>query len=226
MTTNNTIPEITLYFDLVSPFSYIAFQVLRNSTIFRSCKITYTPVSLRTLLTACGNPPPIMIKNKQTYINHHRLAWSRRLRIPMTETVPSDFPFPTAEIQALLCLISDTYPEKLVEIVERLYTSVWAEGDSACVTDAERYRAVIMETLGKEVLEALGREEKRAEGQALLEANTLRAIEEGAFGLPWLMCTSPAGEREGFWGVDHLGLVAEFLGLDVGMEGGFRVLMK
>ncbi|PYI32252.1 2-hydroxychromene-2-carboxylate isomerase [Aspergillus indologenus CBS 114.80] len=226
MATDPPTPEITLYFDLVSPFSYIAFQVLKNSPIFQSCKITYTPVSLRTILTTCGNPPPIAVKNKLIYINRHRLAWSRRLNIPMSQTVPAGFPFPTTDIQSLLALVAMSHPEKVAEVVERLYTSVWANGDSASATDSERYMQVLEEVLGGDVVEVLMAEEKQIEGKSLLEANTHRAIEEGAFGLPWLACTSPTGEKEGFWGVDHLGLAAEFLGLDVGMEGGFRVMMK
>ncbi|RAK74641.1 thioredoxin-like protein [Aspergillus fijiensis CBS 313.89] len=226
MATHPPTPEITLYFDLVSPFSYIAFQVLKKSPIFQSCKITYTPVSLRTILTTCGNPPPIAVKNKLTYINRHRLAWSRRLNIPMTQAVPTGFPFPTTDIQSLLALVAVSHPEKVVEIVERLYTFVWADGDSASVTDSERYKKVLEEVLSDDVVEGLLDGEKQTEGKTLLEANTHRAIEEGAFGLPWLACTSPAGEKEGFWGVDHLGLAAEFLELDVGMEGGFRVMMK
>ncbi|PYH44738.1 thioredoxin-like protein, partial [Aspergillus saccharolyticus JOP 1030-1] len=206
-----TTPEITLYFDLVSPFSYIAFQVLRNSLVYKSCKITYTPVALRTLLVTCGNPPPIAIKNKLTYINRHRLVWSHRLNIPMTETVPAGFPFPTADIQSLLALVAVSHPEKLVEIVERLYISIWAAGDSAFATVPERYKEVLADVLGGDVMEGLMSQEQQAEGKALLESNTLQAFQEGAFGLPWLMCTSPSGEKEGFWGVDHLGLVADFL---------------
>jgi 2-hydroxychromene-2-carboxylate isomerase len=47
----------------------------------------------------------------------------------------------------------------------------------------------------------------------LLES-TERAFREGAFGLPWMVCTNAKGETEGFWGVDHLGCVAEFMGLE------------
>jgi hypothetical protein len=30
-----------------------------------------------------------------------------------------------------------------------------------------------------------------------------------------MVCTNTMGETEGFWGVDHLGVVAHFLGLDL-----------
>lgn len=46
----------------------------------------------------------------------------------------------------------------------------------------------------------------------------------GAFGLPWFECTNSKGETEGFWGVDHMGLVVEFLGLDRSDQG-FKALL-
>jgi hypothetical protein len=44
-----------------------------------------------------------------------------------------------------------------------------------------------------------------------------------------MMCTNAAGETEGFFGVDHLGQVAEFLGLrkdgGEGKVSGWRALL-
>jgi len=74
-------PKITLYVDIVSPFGYIAFyllkvQILRsillttpanpenkNSPVFKQCEITYVPILLGGLMNACGNTPPLRIKS-------------------------------------------------------------------------------------------------------------------------------------------------------------------
>ena len=55
-------------------------------------------------------------------------------------------------------------------------------------------------------------------------------MNEGAFGLPYYVAVDKAGEKETFWGFDHLGLVVDHLGLEkpaVGSkdEGGWKVLM-
>jgi len=47
----------------------------------------------------------------------------------------------------------------------------------------------------------------------MLEENTASAFKEGAFGLPWWVAENPAGEKETFWGIDHMGLVVDHLGL-------------
>jgi 2-hydroxychromene-2-carboxylate isomerase len=59
----------------------------------------------------------------------------------------------------------------------------------------------------------------------LLAANTAKAVEDGAFGLPWFECTNVKGETQGHWGVDHLGFVVDFLGLERGLDKGFRPLL-
>lgn len=53
------------------------------------------------------------------------------------------------------------------------------------------------------------------EGKKLLVENTEKADKvEQAFGLPWFVCENAKGEKEGFWGVDHLGCVVRFMGLE------------
>lgn len=48
--------------------------------------------------------------------------------------------------------------------------------------------------------------------QELLKSNTESAIAAGAFGLPYIQAFNVDGHTETFWGFDHLGLVADFLG--------------
>ena len=51
-------------------------------------------------------------------------------------------------------------------------------------------------------------------GKRILVENTDTAFAAGAFGLPWMVCTNGEnGRSEGFWGVDHLGQVLQFLNL-------------
>lgn len=65
----------------------------------------------------------------------------------------------------------------------------------------------------------------QAEIKSLLTSKTDEAFKSGAFGLPWFECTNSKGQTEGFWGIDHLGQVAEFLGLRRQEDKGFRALL-
>lgn len=71
----------------------------------------------------------------------------------------------------------------------------------------------------------MGSQMSQPDVKSLLMSNTDRSFKAGAFGLPWFECTNANGTTEGFWGVDHLGQVADFLGLDRSRDAGFRALL-
>lgn len=62
-------------------------------------------------------------------------------------------------------------------------------------------------------------------GKKALMENTDRAFDDGAFGLPWMICTNTEGQTEAFWGVDHLGQVLQFLGAEKQRQGGWKAVL-
>ncbi|KAJ5713895.1 uncharacterized protein N7483_011076 [Penicillium malachiteum] len=204
-------PRITLFFDLVSPFSYIAFHILKNCPVFSKCQIDYIPVGIRDLFQKCQNSPPITVKNKAQWINRERLYWSRRFGVPMSDAIPEGFPAPTSDIQTALCLIGQECPEKL-------------RRDTKIVT-RERFMAVIESQLGQETAERIKNKLENSDASEVLLSGTQRAFDNGAFGLPWFECVNTEGSMEGFWGIDHLGRLADFLKLDTSLDQGFRTLL-
>lgn len=66
----------------------------------------------------------------------------------------------------------------------------------------------------------------RPEVKRLLTENTERALEKGAFGLPWFVARDGEGREDVFFGFDRLAMVVEHLGLErEGAGGGFRALL-
>lgn len=63
------------------------------------------------------------------------------------------------------------------------------------------------------------------EGKETLLKNTDMAFADGAFGLPWFVVENRVGEKDTFWGVDHLGLVLRHLGLENPKSGGWKALL-
>ncbi|EPS30669.1 hypothetical protein PDE_05621 [Penicillium oxalicum 114-2] len=217
-------PKVTLYVDIVSPFAYIAFHVLKNSSTFAKCEVTYVPIFLGGLFQQCGNLPPLNIKNKNRWINAERIRWAKYFSVPICDTPPKGFPISTVAVQRALCVIAQQSPQKLPAAIEALYHSFWVQSNSEIGKPAG-FGPILESVLGpeatKEVLNAI----TQPEVKALLPANTDRAFKAGAFGLPWFECTNAAGEQQGFWGIDHLGQVVDFLGLERGKEAGFKALL-
>ncbi|KAK4226976.1 thioredoxin-like protein [Podospora fimiseda] len=214
-------PKITLYVDTVSPFAYEAYHLLRHDPTFSPCEIEYIPIFLGGLMRECGNTAPIKIKNKDIWINKERLRWAQHFSIPMISPgLPPDFPAPSLPVMRALCAIQQTDDKsqsKLIKGLDILFHKHWAEG--IATHKPEILKQILEELYGKEetekVLTAAG-----STAKATLIANTDKAFDEGAFGLPWMTCTNTKGEKEGFWGVDHLGQVVEFLGLESRLKKG------
>ncbi|KAL2006988.1 hypothetical protein VTN00DRAFT_8426 [Thermoascus crustaceus] len=217
-------PGLTLYLDIVSPFAYVAYHVTRHSPTFTKCNVTYVPIFLGGLMKACDNTPPIRIKNKDKWTDLERLRWARRFSVPMTERMPEGFPPLTLGVQRALCAISLLSPHKLTSAIDALYHSFWVDANTA-IGKPEGFMPVLERVLGKEGAEEVLRASNEPKVKALLASNTDKAMASGAFGLPWFECTNSKGATEGFWGVDHMGLVVEFLGLDRGLDEGFKALL-
>ncbi|KAI1121188.1 HCCA isomerase/glutathione S-transferase kappa [Nemania abortiva] len=214
--------EITLFVDTVSPFAYEAFHILCNDAAFRDVRKTYVPVFLGGLMKMCGNTPPIQIKNKDAWIIQERLRWARAFDVPMAAENPPNFPPNTLQVMRAVCGVADDQ-EKLCALLERLYHEFWVNHVQVAQPDA--FVPIFKEVLGTETAERI-LAEAATKGKATLTKNTDHAFSTGAFGLPWMVCTNAKGETEGFWGIDHFGHVARFLGLPKpGNTGGWKSVL-
>lgn len=108
-------PSITLYYDLVSPFAYIAYYLLRvsppnpphpshsptpqHSPTFKDIDITYIPVFLGGIMQATGNRPPLAVPEKAAWINRERIRWAAAFDIPIAESAPDGFPVLTVTVR-------------------------------------------------------------------------------------------------------------------------------
>ncbi|KAK3343954.1 thioredoxin-like protein [Lasiosphaeria hispida] len=211
-------PKIMLYVDTISPFAYTAYYILRHDAAFKECDVTYVPVFLGGLMHKCGNVAPIKIKNKDKWIGRERLRWAKAFNVPMSTDLPPDFPAMTLPITRALSALAPLAGQggdqtRLIQALDVLYAKYWVD----CVPThrPEVLREVLGEVFGAAEAERL-LASAAAEGKQLLVENTERAFADGAFGLPWMTCTSASGQKEGFWGVDHFGQMAQFLELDLG----------
>lgn len=181
-------------------------------------------------------------------MGRERMRWAKYFNVPMADKFPENFPPKTLAIQRALCAISQKFPEKMPAVIEAVYRSFWVD-ENPRIGDVEGFAPVFETVLGQkgtqEVLSAVRSamivacfgcivflllfltvfQMTQAEVKAALTANTDKSFKEGAFGLPWFQCTDSEGKTEGFWGIDHLGVVADFLGLDRSREAGFRALL-
>ena len=180
-------------------------------------------------MNKCGNTPPIQIKNKDKWINIERRRWADVLNVPMAKEMPPNFPPRTLTIGRALCGILSLdkgSQTRLLPVLDALWDEFFVK--HAATHEPEELRRVLSGVLGggeADKVIAAGNNGEEGGGKRMLIKNTDEAFDAGAFGLPWMVCTRSDGQQESFWGVDHMGQVAAFLGLEKPGTGGWKALL-
>jgi 2-hydroxychromene-2-carboxylate isomerase len=195
--------RIVFWFDVISPFAYLAFEHLPQALEGCSYEVQYRPVLFAGLLGHWGQKGPAEIAPKRAWTFRH-IAWlSHTLGIPMA--TPATHPFnPLALLRlALACAAAGDMPNR--RVVEALMRHVWRGGAEA--TDPARLRA-LAETLAPQ------RDPGSDEVKAELRALTNDAVACGVFGVPTY-------EVDGrlMWGIDALPMLRAALQGDPWFDG-------
>jgi 2-hydroxychromene-2-carboxylate isomerase len=197
------VKRIVFWFDVISPFTYLAFEHLPQALEGCSYEVQYRPVLFAGLLGHWGQKGPAEIAPKRAWTFRH-IAWlSHTLSIPIDTPATHPFnPLPLLRLSLACCDAGDT-PNR--HVVETLMRHVWRGGADA--TDAARVRA-LTETL------APRRDPASDEVKNELRAHTNDAVARGVFGVPTF-------DLDGrlFWGIDALPMLRAALQGDAWFDG-------
>lgn len=171
-------------------------------------------------MNATGNRPPLQVKNKGEWIVKERLRWAKLFDVPMAESIPPGFPANTIKAQRVLTAVVLLHPERLADTIAAVFHASFVEHKE--VHKPENLIPILEKTFGEEQAKEILTKSTSDEVKKLLIANTDEALAEGSFGLPWYAATNVKGEKECFWGFDHIAQVAEHLGLERPISGGAR----
>lgn len=191
---------VRVYFDFVSPYSYLALVRLPELGREREIRWRPHPVVYGVLLDAHGLVGPVERAAKRRYTFRDVQRAAALLDIPLAG--PPAHPFRSLEALRTVCSFSDDdslSPSAVLDLTVALARACWGEGRD--LTDPSVLAAVVQETFGPPGLDAEGLR-ARIEAPAVkdrLRRNTDEALERGVFGVP----TFEYGD-ELFWGHDRL----------------------
>jgi len=164
--------------------------------------------------------------DKGPYTTFEREYFAKRFQVPFSPSgkLPEPFPQNTLPTMRSVCALQLVRPDKVDDYMTALCQKFWI--DLEPVSKPEVFGKVLAEVLGseaeaREVLRKTG----EAEAKELLKRNTDEAFRSGSFGAPWFEAVNARGEKQGFWGINHLGLLIEFLRLEKGSDRAFRSLL-
>lgn len=184
---------------------------------------------------AAMNPPVATTSDgsprgdKDKWIDKERQRWASLLNVPMKQQSPPNFPPRTLTIMRALAALQELdggRQDRLVGVLDALWHEFFVKHTQT--HELHELRRILTGVLGggaeaDGVLKAASSDAEGG-GKKTLMQNTEVAFKGGAFGLPWMACTRVDGQSESFWGVDHLGQVASFLGLEK-LETGWKALL-
>ena len=198
--------HITFYFDVVSPYAWLAFERLPDALEGLSYSVAYRPVLLGALLQQQGNPGPAGIPPKRDWTYRHVTWLGQHLGVPLE--MPAQHPFNALPLlrQALACS-ADGNVNRFV--AGTLLRHVWQGGHDAL---APARLAALASVLAPQLKQG----QDSSAPKALLRANTDAAAARGVFGVP----TFEAGGKL-FWGLDSLPMLRAYLQGDAWFDTGW-----
>ena len=183
--------HIDFYFDLSSPYSYLAATQLDAIANRHGATIAWKPLVLAAVFKAQGNVMPAVCVPKAQYMVKDLARWAEHYGVPFQ--MSSRFPLPT--IRGMRLIIAAESSGRSGELAKSLFAGMW-ERDLDISSDAV-LRTLVSEC-GLSADELMGATETSAVKDKL-RAYTDEAISRGVFGAPAMIV-----DGELFWGNDRL----------------------
>ncbi len=188
-----TVPSaIDFYFDIVSPYSYLASH--RVEAVAADCGTTvhWRPMLLGAVFKATENRMPASVPAKAKWMLGDLIEQAAFFGVPF-QFPAANFPADTRLVMRALVMLP---PEARAEAALRVFHAYWAEGQ------APQDRAVLATLIGEAAV-AAGETEAAKEA---LRVSTDEAVARGVFGAPSFF----VGERL-YFGHDRLPFVEQRL---------------
>ncbi len=186
--------QVEFYFDVVSPYSYLAYGQVERICREAGAELVLRPMLLGAVHNAVGITAPIQVRSKASYQLRDIQRWAEYYELPMR--FPEPFPFRT-----LKTMRAAMVGENVESFVREAFALYWEEGGAPKgLEEADEDGPVreVARQIGSDPEEVL---ERAASGEAkeALKGATTEALERGVFGAP----TFFVGD-EMFWGNDRL----------------------
>ena len=192
--------SVEFYFDLGSPYSYLAYYRLLQIAEQQEIQIVYKPILLGGVFKATGNRSPIEIPVKGAYSILDMQRWAEYYQIPMQ--MNPHFPMNTLTLMRILTGVQLLHLEKFEQVLKLLFDAMFGTPQNL---NEPTVLAEVLEPSGFSVEDIMSMVQSDVVKQKLI-TETEQAILRGIFGAP----TFFVGD-EMYWGQDRLHFVEQAL---------------
>ena len=192
--------SVEFYFDLGSPYSYLAYYRLLQMAEQQEIQIVYKPILLGGVFKATGNRSPIEIPVKGAYSILDMQRWAEYYQIPMQ--MNPHFPMNTLTLMRILTGVQLLHLEKFEQVLKLLFDAMFGTPQNL---NEPTVLAEVLKPSGFSVEDIMSMVQSDVVKQKLI-TETEQAILRGIFGAP----TFFVGD-EMYWGQDRLHFVEQAL---------------
>jgi 2-hydroxychromene-2-carboxylate isomerase len=196
---DSVMKTIEFFFDLSSPYSYLAATQLAPLAVRHNATLLWKPLVLAAVFKATGNVMPAVCEPKARNMLIDLDRWARKYAVSFT--MNSRFPMNTIKPERMI--IAAEAHNKSQELAQGFFHAMWVEDRDIA---AEHEMRAIAAGVGLDASVMMSAIETSAVKDKL-RVYTDEAIARGVFGAPAIFVGS-----EMFWGNDRIDFVADALG--------------
>jgi len=121
--------KVEIFYDVVSPYSWLAFEVLCRYRPHWNMNLVLRPCFLGGIMKESGNRPPMMVPLKALYMNKDLIRNANFFQVPIKLM---EDPFEVMAVkgslraQRFLTAIDLHYPEHLEDVSRSLWSRIWS----------------------------------------------------------------------------------------------------
>nr|CAD2129360.1 unnamed protein product [Meloidogyne enterolobii] len=205
-------PLLKLYYDIGSPYSWVAFESLLRYEKILNIQLELLPVSIGHIFKATKNIPNAMqMPQKANYFQKDLMLVGAYWGIPLQPS-KEFMNNSTLNPPRFLTAVKLNAPEYLIDASREYWMKAWSRHEPFYGIDTI---IEICKKLNipeeKNLLEAT----QSTDASNLLKERTNEVLKLGAFGLPWItLKRNISGNEEifSFWGSDRLPIICNLLG--------------
>ncbi|CAO1633941.1 unnamed protein product [Sympodiomycopsis kandeliae] len=210
--------RIILHYDVVSPWSYVAFSQLTKYAKVWDIELQLVPINLGYVMKTSGNKPPITVANKGKWMWTDMRRAEKFYGVKLNQ--PKDFPFNSMPLQCALRTLKHSHPELLSSATTYFYKLVWESSKDTGLTvltpegitkEFQNWNQLNSSDLTKVLETAFSKDARKT-----LNDEAIKLVEDGgAFGAPWIVTERNVnGKKEtcNWFGSDRTEQIAAWLG--------------
>ncbi|NEX59581.1 2-hydroxychromene-2-carboxylate isomerase [Noviherbaspirillum galbum] len=192
--------QVEFFFDVGSPYSYLAFHELPKIAARRGAEIKWRPMLLGGVFQATGNHSPVTIPAKAVHLNVDLERWAKHFGV--TFQMPRVFPINTLPLMRGAVAMQRSGPKQFHRYLAAVFAAMF-EHPRNLGEQAEL--ASVLEEAGFDPAQFVALINDPAV-KAELKDTTEEAVRRGVFGAPAFFVGN-----EMFWGQDRLHFVEQAL---------------